>query len=296
MGGSRVVETANARFNRAIKLEGVAESQQESLRQAQAEYQSRWIALFPVAADALEDQRAYRTSEQLEGDVPGEHDDRVDRIEERVDQLVEGVNITVAGILTPEQLALLDGDAGDDRRAEAARPRRGGEGGSSLPSGRTYSLPVSAMEPASVEQFSSWLGLEDVDEFVLESLYDEYMMSYERISEEYDQKITAGYEAIEGENTWRERRQIRRAIRDEMLPQLKEAEDAFFADMTVALPADTEPQLLEQIRISHDRARRREKIWDGNWSLRGQSEGAIDIGRSCWRSIRVRSTRRHASS
>ena len=63
-----------------------------------------------------------------------------------------------------------------------------------------------------------------------------------------------------------------------MLPKLKEAEDAFFADMAMVLPPDTQPDLLDQIRVSHDRARRRQKIWNGNWSLRGSTEGTIDIG------------------
>ncbi|MDG2291952.1 MAG: hypothetical protein P8L37_04775, partial [Phycisphaerales bacterium] len=139
-------------------------------------------------------------------------------------------------------------------------------------------FPVAAMEPVSIDQFSSWLKLEEVDQAVLESLYDEYTTSYDNIANSYDDRIISGYEGIEDGGGWRERRSLRRDARADLMPQLKSAEDAFFEDMQMVLPPDTMPDLLNQIRVSHDRSRRREKIWMSNWSLRGQTEAAIDLG------------------
>jgi hypothetical protein len=268
-----------SRFSRAMKLDGVSEGQIAALEQARTDYRVAWIGLFPRISNALENQRAYRTADQFEGDAPGPHDEQVDQSVERVEELIDGVEITLAGILTAEQLALLNGDKeqtdrwGRSRRARAVEQRQESESG-----GRTYDFPVAAMEPVSIEQFSSWLKLEDVDQVVLESLYDEYALSYEQMADEYNDRLTNGYAALEDEGSWRDRRRIRREARDQLLPQLEAAEDAFFEDMQMVLPEDTMPDLLNQIRISHDRARRREKIWMGNWSLRGQTEAAIDIG------------------
>ena len=278
-GGRTNLMKGESRFGRAMKLEGVSEGQLAALEQARADYRIAWVGLFPRIANAVENQRAYRTADQFEGDAPGEYDEQVDQAAERVEDLIDGVEVTLGNILTAEQLALLNGDKeetdrwGRSRRSRTVQQQQDSESG-----GRTYDFPVAAMEPVSIDQFSSWLKLEEVDQVVLESLYDEYTLAYEQMANEYNDRIINGYAALEDEGSWRDRRRIRREARNDLLPKLEAAEDAFFADMQMVLPADTMPDLLDQIRISHDRARRREKIWMGNWSLRGQTEAAIDIG------------------
>lgn len=273
-------QRADRRFDRAMKLEGVTEEQIAQLEAARQEYRSRWLGVFTQMAEAFEDVRAYRTADQWEDEESHPKAERVEKAGERVDDVVNSGETSLAGILTDEQMELMDGEQQESgRRSRWARQRSGGSDGSQSSGGRTYSLPIAAMQPASVDQFSSWLGLEDVDSSVLESLYDQYMASYESLSQEYDQRLTEGYSGIQSEGrNWRERRKIRRELQAEMLPKLKEAEDAFFADMAMVLPPDARPDLVDQIRISHDRARRRQKIWNGNWSLRGSTEGTIDIG------------------
>lgn len=272
------VQRADRRFSRAMKLDGVTEDQVLLLESAQADYRSRWLALFPQVAEAFQDSWAYRTAEQLEGDVPGEHDERLERLDGRMEDLVASGETSLASILTDEQMELMDGEKKEDTREVRWARGRSGSDKPDASTGRTYNLPMAPMEPVSVEQFSAWLGLQDIDASVLESLYDQYTTSYESLSTEYDQRLTDGYSALETDQGWRERRKVRRALQAEMLPKLKEAEDAFFADMSMVLPPDTQPDLLDQIRVSHDRARRRQKIWNGNWSLRGSTEGTIDIG------------------
>jgi len=272
------VQRADQRFSRAMKLDGVTEDQILLLESAQVDYRGRWLLLFPQVADAFEDKRAYRTIEQIEGDVVGPHDERIERLQGRSEDLVASGDSSLASILTDEQMDLMDGEKNEDNRTIHLARSRSGSGTADASSGRTYSLPITPMEPVSVEQFSAWLGLQDVDASVLESLYDQYTTSYESLSNEYDSRLTEGYSSLEGDQGWRDRRKIRRALQAEMLPKLKEAEDAFFADMAMVLPPDTQPDLLDQIRVSHDRARRRQKIWNGNWSLRGSTEGTIDIG------------------
>jgi len=272
------VQRADQRFNRAMKLDGVTEDQVLLLESAQVDYRGRWLLLFPQVAEAFEDKRAYRTIEQIEGDVVGPHDERIERLQGRSEDLVASGESSLAGILTDEQMELMDGKKDEDNRPSYRARSRSGSGTAEASSGRTYSLPIAPMEPVSVEQFSAWLGLQDVDASVLESLYDQYTTSYESLSNEYDSRLSEGYSSLEGDQGWRDRRKIRRALQAEMLPKLKEAEDAFFADMAMVLPPDTQPDLLDQIRVSHDRARRRQKIWNGNWSLRGSTEGTIDIG------------------
>ena len=271
---------ADRRFERAMKLETVTEDQVALLEAARQDYRVRWLGVFSQMADAMEDVRAYRTADQWEDEESHPKAERAIKMEERVDDVVQSGETSLAGILTDEQMKLMDGDKQDSgRRSRWSRSRSRGSGeGSQSSGGRTYSLPMAAMQPASVDQFSAWLGLEDVDANLLESLYDQYTASYEALSAEYDRRLTEGYSGIESGRNWRERRKVRRELQGELLPRLKEAEDAFFADMALVLPADTRPDLLDQIRISHDRARRRQKIWNGNWSLRGSTEGTIDIG------------------
>ena len=271
---------ADRRFERAMKLETVTEDQVALLKAARQDYRVRWLGVFSQMADAMEDVRAYRTADQWEDEESHPKAERAIKMEERVDDVVQSGETSLAGILTDEQMKLMDGDKQDSgRRSRWSRSRSRGSGeGSQSSGGRTYSLPMAAMQPASVDQFSAWLGLEDVDANLLESLYDQYTASYEALSAEYDRRLTEGYSGIESGRNWRERRKVRRELQGELLPRLKEAEDAFFADMALVLPADTRPDLLDQIRISHDRARRRQKIWNGNWSLRGSTEGTIDIG------------------
>ena len=274
------VQRAHARFGRAMKLEGVGEEQAAALESARNDYRVAWVGLFPRVAGAVEDQRAYRTADQFEGDVPGEYDEKVDQASEKVERLVEGAQSSLANILTAEQLALMDGTDKTPQRGRWGRSGRSrmAEATPDPVTGRTYDFPVSAMEPVSIDQFSSWLKLEAVDQVVLESLYDEYTTSYENIANEYDSRLISGYEGVEEGGGWRERRRMSRDTRNELMPQLKSAEDAFFEDMQMVLPPDTMPDLLNQIRVSHDRSRRREKIWMSNWSLRGQTEAAIDLG------------------
>ncbi|MCH2149847.1 MAG: hypothetical protein MK095_10490, partial [Phycisphaerales bacterium] len=274
------VQRAHARFGRAMKLDGITEQQEAALESARADYGVAWVGLFPRVANATEDQRAYRTADQFEGDAPGDHDDKVDQASEKVERLVEGAQSSLATILTADQLALMDGEKGESGRGRWGRSSRSrrAEATPDPVTGRTYDFPVAAMEPVSIDQFSSWLNLEEVDQAVLESLYDEYTTSYDNIANSYDSRIINGYEGMEDGGGWRERRNLRRDARSDLMPQLKSAEDAFFQDMQMVLPPDTMPDLLNQIRVSHDRSRRREKIWMSNWSLRGQTEAAIDLG------------------
>lgn len=273
------VQRGDARFDRAMKLDDVTDEQVLMLESAQSDYRGRWIVLFPLIADAFQDQRAYRTASQMEGDTVTPQDERVERMGERAKDLVASGDTSLRGILTTEQMELLDGQNKKDRSRSTWSRRRSRSNTPDPVTGRTYSLPIAPMEPASVEQFSAWLGLQDVDESVLESLYDQYSANYESLSSDYDSRLTEGYAALDEEGAnWRERRKVRRALQEEMLPKLKQAEDDFFTDMAMVLPPETRPDLLDQIRVSHDRARRRQKIWNGNWSLRGSTEGTIDIG------------------
>ncbi|MAB82455.1 MAG: hypothetical protein CMJ24_03335 [Phycisphaerae bacterium] len=273
------VQRGDRRFDRAMKLEDATDEQILMLESAQSDYRGRWLVLFPQVAEAFQDQRAYRTSSQMEGDAGTSQDERVDRMGERAKDLVASGDTSLRGILTTEQMELLDGENKKDRSRSRWSRRRSRSETPDPVTGRTYSLPIAPMEPASVEQFSAWLGLQDVDESVLESLYDQYSANYDSLSNDYDSRLTEGYAALDGEGgNWRERRKVRRALQEEMLPKLKQAEDDFFTDMAMVLPPETRPDLLDQIRVSHDRARRRQKIWNGNWSLRGSTEGTIDIG------------------
>jgi len=270
----------DGRFKRAMKLDGINDDQEQALEQARKEYRAGWKSNFPRVADAVEDQRAYRTAGMFSDDnrEPGKHDERVRQVAERVDRLVSGVDSTIASMLTPEQLALFEGDEGEKQERGRNSWQRRSESVASASGGRSYEFPMSPMEPASIEQFSAWLELENMDQGMLESLYEEYNITYESMADEYDRRMVEGFENLGEEGNWRERRQLRKEMSDELLPKLKAAEDSFFQDMQLVLPENTMPELLEQIRISNDRSRRRSRIWLGNWSLRGQSEAAIDLG------------------
>ncbi|MBM43988.1 MAG: hypothetical protein CMJ36_03110 [Phycisphaerae bacterium] len=268
----------DSRFKRAMKLEGITDDQEQALQQARADYRAGWKSNFPRVADALEDQRAYRTSAMFEGDVESKDEERVRQAAERVDRLVGGVEGTITSMLTAEQLALFQGDEGKKEERGRNPWSRRSEAVASTSGGRSYEFPMAPMEAASIEQFSAWLELENMDQGMLESLYEEYNIAYESMADEYDRRLVEGYEGMGEGGNWRERRQLRRDAREELMPKLQAAEDAFFQDMEMVLPENTMPELLEQIRISNDRSRRRNKIWLGNWSLRGQTEAAIDLG------------------
>ncbi len=268
----------DSRFKRAMKLDGITDDQEQALQQARTDYRAGWKSNFPRVADAVEDQRAYRTIATFEGDEAGSDDERVRQAAERVDRLVSGVDSTIASMLTPEQLALFEGEEGEKQERGRNSWQRRPEAVANASGGRNYEFPMSPMEPASIEQFSAWLELENMDQGMLESLYEEYNITYESMADEYDRRMVEGFENLGEEGNWRERRQLRRDAREELLPKLKAAEDSFFQDMQLVLPENTMPELLEQIRISNDRSRRRGRIWLGNWSLRGQTEAAIDLG------------------
>ena len=67
------------RFGRAMKLEGVSDGQLAAIEQARADYRAAWVGLFPRVVNSIEDQRAYRTADQFEGDEPGPHDEQVEQ-------------------------------------------------------------------------------------------------------------------------------------------------------------------------------------------------------------------------
>ena len=130
------------------------------------------------------------------------------------------------------------------------------------------------MELVSIDQFSSWLKLEEVDQVVL-GLHDEYTLAAEQMANEYNDRIINGYAALEDEGSWRDRRRIRREA-----PR-PAAEAGGGRGCLLRRHADScrrTPCRICSIRSAfHTTAPSREDL-EGNWSLRGQTEAAIDIG------------------
>ena len=224
-------------------------------------------ALAMSYMEALSDQRKLRTMAQLEQDEPLVGVERVSSLDSRREKIVE-------------QASLIASKYGQEL-VDAKKAKKGGSGGGG--SGEemnrdsaiatTKSTPLTAEQ---VQQFGRWLGADEEAIDLMTVLQGDYELKANDLLETQGRGIAAIRQKKEG--GWQLRQESIRAYREESSKAVDALEATLFADLALALPEDIERAQIERIRTSMERSRRRHRLTNNDWSMRGRGEATIDLG------------------
>ena len=177
-------------FRRIEKLAGPTDTQRAEIRQLQEIFNTRNEPVILEIAGLIEDSRRYRTMLQLEDEGNSRQEDKIRNLMERREQITKTTRQTIDAILGPELVARL-GDTPTDQQLEREDFRKQygddvdqrieGFGGVVTSYKKVDPPRFQPIPPRRVDEYAATLKLDASQRSILDSLYDDYRISFDAL-------------------------------------------------------------------------------------------------------------------
>jgi len=217
----------------------------------------------------LNEQRAYRTMAQLEGDVPMVAEDRVASLESRRASIESRASDLLKRLQGEYKEALEeeDGKSGGGR-AEVATDEID----------YTQKMEIAPLSPEEVAQMGRWFGAEASTLDMMGILQQDYAAAATALIEERGREAVAAYQSFDWEQgNWQDRQNAWRAAQRSLVAGITDLETALFADLSAALPDEIDRARIEHVRAAISRSRERSMTASGDWQLEENPEASVDF-------------------
>lgn len=271
------------KFDVIIGLASIDEDQRTLIEQAHASFSQKAMRNATRYAEYLEKSREYRSINQFEGDESGEWDEQIEQAEEARERLVDSTKQQLESLMTEAMTAELDEAKESKQQAKATQAiviggsTSGGAVDVTIESGDLVpaagKVKISGPIPAGhTRHMATILNLAEGDAAVLDTLYDDYRVSWDAVRDE----AAATWEGHEeGELSNAAAARALRELEQEAKEQVAALDAVFFEDLSNALGLDAEHPDLHM--LTRHRARIRSNSNDNDpWGM-SRSGQTIDL-------------------
>ena len=178
-------------FRRVLKIDGLTASQRDEIKQLQETFHMRNKPVILEIAGLIEDSRRYRTMMQLEDKGNNPQEKKIQNLVERREQITKTTKRTIDAILGPKLVAQLEDMPTDEQlKQESSKRINGGDGGQRIEVAEGMVTAYKKVAPSEflpislrgVEEYAVTLKLDASQRSILDSLYDDYRLSFDALS------------------------------------------------------------------------------------------------------------------